>query len=307
MILIAGISTEQPVRLIIEAAERMQVPHVLLDQRCPYSIDLKSNSSNNPIEACLRIKESEYNLKMFNGIYFRMSDPVADRKTNATANPDFENEEKIRTFYLLNSWIETASCRVMNKASAQLSNASKPYQYQLIREVGIMTPETLITNIPEEVIAFKRKHGRLIYKSISSVRSIVREFDAISMLELHKIRFLPVQFQPYLIGNNTRVHVVGEECFASAIHTEAIDYRYAGQDDLDCELSPTELTDEIKTKCIHLSKLLKLPFCGIDLIFTNEGVYCFEVNPSPGYSYYQKQTGQDIAGSVVRYLEGIGA
>ena len=54
------------------------------------------------------------------------------------------------------------------------SNASKPYQAQLIRAHGFAVPETLITNDPEEVRAFQRQHPRVIYKSISGVRSIVQ-------------------------------------------------------------------------------------------------------------------------------------
>jgi glutathione synthase/RimK-type ligase-like ATP-grasp enzyme len=43
--------------------------------------------------------------------------------------------------------------------------------------------------------------------------------------------------------------------------------------------------------------------CGIDLKRSPDQEYfCFEVNPSPGYSYYQSNTGQDIASAIVRYL-----
>jgi hypothetical protein len=33
-------------------------------------------------------------------------------------------------------------------------------------------------------------------------------------------------------------------------------------------------------------------------------VFCFEVNPSPGYSYFEANTGQPIARAVARYLAG---
>jgi hypothetical protein len=33
-------------------------------------------------------------------------------------------------------------------------------------------------------------------------------------------------------------------------------------------------------------------------------VYCFEVNPNPGFSYFEAQTGQPIAQAVARYLMG---
>jgi glutathione synthase/RimK-type ligase-like ATP-grasp enzyme len=50
---------------------------------------------------------------------------------------------------------------------------------------------------------------------------------------------------------------------------------------------------------------LGLAFAGIDLKITPEKhVYCFEVNPSPAFSYYQSNTGQPIADAVAAYLDG---
>jgi glutathione synthase/RimK-type ligase-like ATP-grasp enzyme len=48
---------------------------------------------------------------------------------------------------------------------------------------------------------------------------------------------------------------------------------------------------------------LDLEFAGIDLRLGDDGVAtCFEVNPSPSYSYYQAHTGQPIATSLARLL-----
>jgi glutathione synthase/RimK-type ligase-like ATP-grasp enzyme len=47
-----------------------------------------------------------------------------------------------------------------------------------------------------------------------------------------------------------------------------------------------------------------LPFAGIDLRRRGgDGAWvCFEVNPSPGFSFYESRTGQPIARAVARYL-----
>ena len=50
---------------------------------------------------------------------------------------------------------------------------------------------------------------------------------------------------------------------------------------------------------------LGLVFAGIDLRRATDGDwYCFEVNPSPRFSYYQQSTGQLIDLAVARYLAG---
>jgi glutathione synthase/RimK-type ligase-like ATP-grasp enzyme len=101
------------------------------------------------------------------------------------------------------------------------------------------------------------------------------------------------------------VHVVGSEVFATRIESEAVDYRYASQDGLSNEMCPITLPPEVEQNCRTLSQRLNLPLCGIDLKLTPEGrYYCFEVNPSPAYTYYQDHTAQPIAQAIAGWLAG---
>ena len=57
---------------------------------------------------------------------------------------------------------------------------------------------------------------------------------------------------------------------------------------------------------MRLSQGLGLAFAGIDLKITPDNrVFCFEVNPSPAFSYYEANTGQPIARAVAHYLAGM--
>src|SRR5439155_9641967 len=124
-------------------------------------------------------------------------------------------------------------------------------------------PPTLVTNEPDEAIEFIRRHGRVIYKSISSIRSIVREWSTADERNLDKIRVLPTQFQAFVSGTNIRVHVVGSKLFATEISSPAVDYRYAEREGLDVEMRPLDLPPQICRQCCDLASLLQLPFCGI--------------------------------------------
>jgi glutathione synthase/RimK-type ligase-like ATP-grasp enzyme len=187
------------------------------------------------------------------------------------------------------------------------SNCSKPYQAQLIRKHGFRIPETLITNDPELVRDFCNRSGRIIFKSMSGVRSIVQTLDEEHFEHLDAIRWCPVQFQAFVEGTNVRVHVVGTRVFATAIDTNATDYRYAHRQGSEAQLRSTELPDEWEDRCVTLARALGLDFAGIDLKITPDGqVYCFEVNPSPAFSYYESHTGQPIARAVAQYLAGSG-
>jgi glutathione synthase/RimK-type ligase-like ATP-grasp enzyme len=173
----------------------------------------------------------------------------------------------------------------------------------LISRCGFEIADTLVTNDPDEVLAFHRRHGRVIFKSISSIRSIVREFNPKDRRALQRLRHLPTQFQAFVPGVNLRVHTVGTSLFATEIESSATDYRYAARDGRDLTMKPIDLPDNIAARCLRLSQELNLPLCGIDLKRTPDGTYyCFEVNPSPAYSFYQEQTGQPIAEAVVDYL-----
>ena len=56
-------------------------------------------------------------------------------------------------------------------------------------------------------------------------------------------------------------------------------------------------------RCRRLAAGVNLPVAGIDLRVTAKGEwYCFEVNPSPGFTYYQDATGQPIAEAIAQFL-----
>jgi glutathione synthase/RimK-type ligase-like ATP-grasp enzyme len=99
------------------------------------------------------------------------------------------------------------------------------------------------------------------------------------------------------------VHVVGTEVYATVIYTEATDHRYAHRQGSQVELYAMTLPDALAERCVNLAHALGLAFAGIDLKITpDQHVYCFEVNPSPAFSYYEAHTGQPIAQVVARYL-----
>ena len=61
-------------------------------------------------------------------------------------------------------------------------------------------------------------------------------------------------------------------------------------------------TEKTTFNRIELSSDLGLPFTGIDLMIDKQGdIYCLEVNPSAGFSYYEKYTGQNISNAVTDY------
>ncbi|MFL5298377.1 MAG: hypothetical protein ACJ798_18515 [Phenylobacterium sp.] len=305
MILFVGIPSEAPLALAIESAEREAVPHLVLSQRRWMFCELAFGVGAGRPQGALWLNEKLWPLEAFTGIYARMMEPstLPESQRRAGVLPDPRQLTRLAFLYeILNDWLEIAPGRVVNRPLAMASNASKPYQAQLITRSGFATPPTLITNDPEQVRAFQAQHGRVVYKSISSVRSIVMELCS-GRDDLERVRRLPTQFQAFIPGQNVRVHVVGEEVFPTLVESEAVDYRYGGREGFETDLRAEALPPEVAERCVALTAALGLSFAGIDLKRTPDGEwYCFEVNTSPGYSYFQQATGQAISDALVRHL-----
>jgi glutathione synthase/RimK-type ligase-like ATP-grasp enzyme len=185
------------------------------------------------------------------------------------------------------------------------SNFSKPYQLQLIRKQGFAIPPTLVTNDPDAARAFRAKHKHVIYKSISSIRSVVRIFGEDDFDRIEHILWCPTQFQAHIKGLNVRVHTIGSMAYGSAIISDAIDYRYAYRDGHSLRMRAIDLPCAVAERCVRLAMSMNLAFAGIDLIVPSwDQLYCLEVNPSPAFAFYERETDQPIARAVAAYLGG---
>ncbi len=309
MILIAGIPSEQPVALAVEAAEELGIGYVLFDQRDNAASDLRLTFDPTAgWQGVLDLPTGRVDLASLTGVYARLMD---DRFLPAVRDLPAEAPERLRCarFHrLFNEWLDVAAIRVVNRPRAMMSNCSKTYQATLIRRAGFRVPDTLVSNDPDAVIGFASGCAAdgdgVIYKSISGARSIVQTFSDADHARLHRVRWCPTQFQRQVKGYDVRVHVVGDAVFAARIVSDATDYRYAArQSGTDAEVSAADLPHDLSRACIKLSAALELPFTGIDLRIDDDGgVVCFEANPCPAYSYYQTRTGTPIAAALVRWL-----
>lgn len=299
MLLIIGIPSESPVKFLTDACENMDLPYKIFNQRQQHnwSVEIDYLNFDNSV---ISDSVDSYRIGDFAGIYLRGMDHTQIPEYKECENKKIIDENYLRLFKMLDM---VESPRVVNRPTHMMSNNSKPYQSLIISNQGLDVPDTCITNNKEEAAAFISKYKAVIYKSVSGTRSIVKRVDKDSIKQLHKILYCPVQFQECVVGINVRVHVVNDTAIATKICSDAVDYRYAHTEEKSTELEPMVLNTLIADKCVRLSHVLQLPFSGIDLMLTNDGrTICFEVNPSPGYSYYESNTGQLISYALASYL-----
>jgi glutathione synthase/RimK-type ligase-like ATP-grasp enzyme len=298
MIVFYGKLNDPPISQAIESAQELALPYIILDLDYLDRENMMLEVSNDGVQGYIVAAGQLVPFEQIRGIYARpldlsnhyQRDPIAKLRT-----------ESFQSMFL--EWLEFAVPLVVNRPHVMETNFSKPLQAQLIAQSGFAIPDTIVTNNPQEVREFWQKHQRVIFKSISGIRSIVQELNEDHANRLVQVKLLPTQFQAYVPGIDVRVHVVGRQAFATEVKSDAIDYRYARRVGMHADLKAIELPERIEMQCLKLATSLDLPFCGIDLRRCPNGQYvCFEVNPMPAYTYYETHTKQPISLALVKML-----
>jgi glutathione synthase/RimK-type ligase-like ATP-grasp enzyme len=302
MILLWGVPGDGPLRAVQTALRDMNEPALMLNQHESVNTEFELSVSA-AITGKLRADGVEIALEAITAVYVRPYD-VRQLPHLEGLTPDSSLwRHTVELDDATQAWTEVTPSLVVNRPSAMASNGSKPYQLALIHAAGFDVPATLVTTDPAAALAFRDQHGTVIYKSVSGVRSIVSRLGDRHLERLDEIANCPTQFQEYIAGVDWRVHVVGEEVFASEIVCDSDDYRYAGRVGASAEIRPGKLDAALSAQCRTLATALGLHIAGIDLRRSESGRwFCFEVNPSPGFTFYQEETGQPIAEAVARLL-----
>jgi hypothetical protein len=307
MIVVAGIPSEPPVAAALDRLSDLHADVLVVNQRAFAELVLAFTvDERGRVDGLLSVGRRHVALHEVSGTYLRLMDFRNLPEYRRLAPDDPERMRCALVMDELSAWADVSPGRVVNRTSAMASNGSKPYQAQLIARHGLRTPETLVTNDPDEARTFYRARERVVYKSASGVRSIVQTMTSADADRLDQVRACPVQFQSWVPGTDVRVHVVGAEVFATRVTTTATDYRYAArQVDEAARLEAYDLDGDLAQRCVALAADLGLEFAGVDLKLTPDGdVYCFEVNPSPAFTYFEDQTKQPIAAALARHLAG---
>jgi hypothetical protein len=299
VILLWGPSDDAPLAAVRTALAALGGETVLLDHSNGSQIGFRPLGCEQP-GGRLILDNREVDLACVSAAYIR---PVDGPESPACGGLSDGVLRGRACYQALLSWCDVASARIVNRPEAMASNNSKPYQAALIHAAGFKIPETIITNDAHALAVFAAHHGTLIYKSASGIRSIVAVYDPADLSREADLATCPTQFQRRIMGTDVRVHVVGSRLFACQVRSSAVDYRYPAGDAEWPELAPCSLPSVIAARCRELAATLRLDLAGIDLRVTEGGEwFCFEVNPSPGFVYYEKATGLPIAAAVAELL-----
>ena len=296
VVLLWGAGAEGPLAAVRRELKVRGVPTFEMDQRdAPETaIDLEVGRE---VGGEIRVRDRRIDLAEITAVYLRPYDLAPALEDGAARRRTAILEHAMMI------WTRITPALVVNRPQAMAANDAKPWQMEQVRELGFRVPETLLTTDPDAARIFWERHGDVVYKSVSGTRSIVSRLRPEQAGRLANISRCPTQFQEYVPGRDYRVHVVGEELFASEIVSDADDYRYPGRRPV--EIRACILPEDVAARCVRLAHAACLPVAGIDLRRTPAGHwYCFEVNPSPAFTYYESRTGQPIGRVIAGFLAG---
>ncbi len=201
----------------------------------------------------------------------------------------------------INTFFASLKCRWVNTHEATELHRKKGFLLQRLKSAGYRVPETLITNNPDDARAFYEKmNGEAIIKPVFGWASTERVTPAhLTDESLSRLSLMPVKMQEMIPGRDLRIYVIGEEVFAMEIRTDALDFR----DDAGAPRVAVELPDDVKKRCIEITRLLELVFCGIDMRRTPDGEHVFfEGNPTPVFILDEETSGHPISDRLVDLL-----
>jgi hypothetical protein len=298
-ILFIGYIGDTTTQYMLSAAEAARVDFAFLHLGDYYSHGRLRYSSTDDSRTIVHAGGEAYRFDAFSGIFQRLILP----KFEQVRQGHWPN--LVSRFVGLDAALLSTEVKTVNRPYAGWENMSKPLQAYLLSRKGFNVPQSLTTSIVADYEDF-RQNGEIIYKSNSSVRSIVDTVDKVEQDRFDLLKHCPVLFQRRIVGKDVRIHVVNDSCFAVEIESDAVDYRYYRTRGTYSRMRVCEsLPAEVAERCISYAKERGVVLAGFDFKVDEVGHwYCLEMNPAPGFEYYDRVLQNKIGRKILEYLLG---
>lgn len=245
------------------------------------------------------------------------------RPSRARVDPAIEDEdlrewgaEECRSF-LHGLWNTIDGLWVPGRPKDQFAAESKIHQLQLAATLGLTVPKTVVTNDPDDVLAFYEvSQGELVTKAVQDplvqkggeqYGIYTRPVERRDLVNYTAFRYVPTIVQQQVPKKvELRVTVVGSRVFSAEIHSQenqATRHDWRHYDMEPVSHSEHQLPKEVETLCLKLVDELNLCFGAIDMILTPDDDYVFlEINPNGQWAWIEALTGIPIASAIANLL-----
>jgi glutathione synthase/RimK-type ligase-like ATP-grasp enzyme len=203
-------------------------------------------------------------------------------------------------------YLALSSAVVVNRPQAGYSNISKLLHLDELEAFGFDVPESVCVNTAPLALKYLDHGGAWVTKGVSSHRTRAHQLDLSEFAYFDRLRYAPVLFQKRITGRECRVHLVGDAVLPLRIDTKCVDYRYAARDGYNVEFTAAiKLPELLISRCRDYCRKAGLVMAGFDFVQcakTRKWIL-LEVNPAPGFDYYDAHLGRKIVEHLTNWLE----
>ena len=209
--------------------------------------------------------------------------------------------------------LERLGVPTVNPSHAIEATKDKLYAHQVFAEQGIDTPKTMLVKHPVNAALVAREigfpavikimagsYGKGVY--MVSTQSEFQDFIEFA----HGIKtdeaIIVQQYIDTRPGEDLRVFVVGGKVIG-AIKRSSQDGSFKANITRGGGAEPFPLNREIRDIALATAKSLDLEIAGVDLLFGKDGYVVCEANSAPGFEGFEKATGINVAGEIIKYAK----
>jgi len=294
MILIFARSVDPHADRMAALLTRRKIDHFRLDTSgFPQSVSQSIRYANGDCLPSIAAEGRRLNFSEVRSVWNHRQFPPRASEQISPGDREFAMGESMH--FVNGLWLVLKDRFWVNPLQAGQAAESKPHQLKVAKAAGFNVPRTLMTNDPDEAVAFFEEcDRRVIYKAFNQYNrpsgdggylgiytNIVDHDDLLARRE--QIRLAPCIFQEYVPKQvELRVTAIGNQIFTVAIDAQRSprgreDWRRFDHDNTSYE--GYELPEPLKALIRDLLQRLGLVFAGIDLVLTPDGRFVFlEVN-----------------------------
>jgi glutathione synthase/RimK-type ligase-like ATP-grasp enzyme len=274
----------------------------------------------------IRFSFGEFNYLMDEAvsIWHRRCGVLNSLKFKSNVNNKFSDENSRRFFkseysHLIENLYQILSQKYwVNSLPAHMSAQGKIKNLEVANKLGLITPQTLVSNSKNDIFEFSHQHEKTIlikhFNSFEifdgnklshcvakkiSLEDVILNASTLSLAPVFLQRYIDKQFE-------IRAVVIGDNIFSVAIfsqeHEKAIeDWRCAPLNEL--RYAIYQLPKNIEVSLIKFNKFFKLEFSVFDLIVGKNGeTYFLECNPDGEWYWLEMATGIEISKALAESL-----
>ncbi len=213
--------------------------------------------------------------------------------------------------------LERMGVKVFNGSAAIESVADKLHTHQILAELGLPTPATMLAKFPVNIDLVERELGfPVVVKTLLGVNGtgvfLMNDKEALKdLMDLIQETNPNIQliFQKFIAnskGRDLRVFIVDGEVIA-CMERRAKGDGFKANFSQGGSVQQFELDEDAKKLAIKVAQVLDIKVAGIDLLFTEDGFTICEANTFPGFKGLEQacdiNVPQEIYKAMMKYLD----